>query len=234
MLNNIYQQSSQNIFVKQPQLAKNQNQRNARDEDSQSVLQDKGALTSARVASAQPGPVDKQSRAQALYSKTTRAQKRATTRVKLIHTTLWLHPLVRAEFERIAEREKLSVSSVGASACEEWVRYDIHRQQSAILETKMRQLIREENRALGNRIVFFLMRIAFASEQARILISNVLKWVLTLAGVDQKSYYTMVDDSSKMARRNIITKTPQLKSLLEEWEHSFIDPREEETYKANA
>jgi hypothetical protein len=168
-----------------------------------------------------------------LYSKTTRAQKRATTRVKLIHTTLWLHPLVRAEFERIAEREKLSVSSVGATACEEWVRYDIHRQQSAILETKMRQIIREENRALGNRIVFFLMRIAFASEQARILISNVLKWVLTLAGVDQKSYYTMVDDSNKMARRNIITKTPQLKSLLEEWENSFIDPREEETHKAN-
>jgi hypothetical protein len=84
-----------------------------------------------------------------------------------------------------------------------------------------------------NRIVFFLMRIAFASEQARILISNVLKWVLTLAGVDQKSYYTMVDDSNKMAKRNIITKTPQLKSLLEEWENSFIDPREEETHKAN-
>jgi hypothetical protein len=169
-----------------------------------------------------------------LYNKTSRAQKRATTRVKLIHTTLWLHPLVRAEFERIAKREKLSVSSVGATACEEWVRYDIHRQQSAILETKMRQLIREENRALGNRIVFFLMRIAFASEQARILISNVLKWVLTLAGVDQKSYYSMVDDSNKMAKRNIITKTPQLNSLLEEWEHSFIDPREEETHKANA
>ena len=44
----------------------------------------------------------------------------------------------------------------------------------------------------------------------------------------------MIDDSNKMAKRNIITKTPQLKSLLEEWEHSFIDPREEETHKANA
>jgi protein-disulfide isomerase-like protein with CxxC motif len=162
-----------------------------------------------------------------LYSKTTRVQNRFPTRVKLVHTTLWLHPLVRAELERIAERESLTLSQVGAAACEKYVRDTIERQQSAILETKMRQIIREENRALGNRIVFFLMKIAFPAEQARILTTNVLKWVCKLAGLDLKAYYKMVDEASSLARRNIIAKSPQIKDLMEKWEGMFTDERQE-------
>src|SRR2546430_5905553 len=192
------------------------------------VRQDKGFLTQALSASRQPAPLTKDSRAEDVYSKTPRSQNRFPTRVKLVHTTFWLHPLVRAELERIAGRESLTLSQVGATACEKYVRDTIERQQSAILETKMRQIIREENRALGNRIVFFLMRIAFACEQARILITNVLKFVLKLAGLDQKSYYTLVDESAKMAKRNIIRNTPQIKSLLEEYEDSFTEGKDGE------
>lgn len=193
------------------------------------VWQDKGFLTQALSASRQPAPLAEDSRAEDLYSKTPRSQNRFPTRVKLVHTTFWLHPLVRAELERIAGRESLTLSQVGATACEHYVRDTIERQQSAILETKMRQIIREENRALGNRIVFFLMRIAFACEQARILITNVLKVLFQMRGkFDEKSYYTLVDESAKMARRNILRNTPQIKSLLNEYESSFTDDRGEE------
>ena len=150
---------------------------------------------------------------------------RAGARGKLVHTTLWLDPVVRAEFERIAAREQLSISQVGAAACADWVRSDIHRQQGALAELKQRQMIREELQAFGGRIVFFLMRVAFSAEQARILITNVLKLVLKLTGHDQKSYYTLVDESAKLAKRNILRKTPQLKSLIEEWEASTADGR---------
>jgi hypothetical protein len=82
----------------------------------------------------------------------------------------------------------------------------------------LRQIIREELRAFGNRVVFFLMRIAFAAEQARILIANVLHHMLKREGVPQEHFHEMVDQSNKLARRNIIQKTPQLKTLLTEWE----------------
>jgi hypothetical protein len=159
-----------------------------------------------------------------LDSKTHRSQKRSPAREKLVPRTLHLRPLVLAEFERIAERENVSVSSVGATACEEWVRYNIHRQQASLLRTELQQIIREELQAFGHRIVFFLMRIAFSAEQARILITNVLKVILQTRGdFDQKAYFNLVDESAKTAKRNIIRNTPQMKSLLEEWETAFDD-----------
>jgi len=36
-------------------------------------------------------------------------------------------------------------------------------------------MFREELQAFGHRIVFFLLRIAFSAEQARILVTNSLK-----------------------------------------------------------
>jgi hypothetical protein len=89
-------------------------------------------------------------------------------------------------------------------------------------------MFREELQAFGNRIVFFLMKIAFPAEQARILTTNVLKWVCKLAGLDLKAYYKMVDEASRLARRNIIAKSPQIKDLMEKWEGMFADERQEE------
>jgi hypothetical protein len=155
--------------------------------ESTDVRQDKGFLTIALSASHQPGSLEKGSRAEDLYSKTTRVQKRSPARVKLIHTTIWLHPIIRAEFERIAKRENLSVSQVGATACEEWVRYNTHRQHESVLIPALRQVMREELTAFGNRIVYFLLKIAFPIEQANILITNVLKWVYKLVGLDLKN-----------------------------------------------
>lgn len=54
--------------------------------------------------------------------------------------------------------------------------------------------------------------------QGKLLITNVLKFVLKLAGLDQKTYVTLVDESAKLARRNILANTPQFKDLLAEWE----------------
>ena len=131
------------------------------------VRQDKGFLTKALPATGQPGPVARWSRANAAKTKRAHPAPRRSARGKLIHTTLWLDPVVRAEFERIAAREQLSISQVGAAACADWVRSDIHRQQGALAELTQRQMIREELQAFGGRIVFFLMRIAFSAEQTR-------------------------------------------------------------------
>jgi hypothetical protein len=155
-----------------------------------------------------------------------RANKKDAAKVKLVHTTLHLHPLVRAELERRAATEFLSVSRVGATLLETAIRQDIHSQYNSLLKPMLKQIIREELRAFGNRIVFFLMRIAFSAEQARILVTNVLHHTLKREGVPQERFHELVDQSNKLARRNIIQKTPQLKTLLKEWDGLY--PAEEQ------
>src|SRR5690349_1001866 len=67
------------------------------------VGQDKGFRVKALLASSQPGSVSKGSRAEDMHTKPPRSQNHYAPRPKLMHTTLWLHPLVRAELERIAK-----------------------------------------------------------------------------------------------------------------------------------
>jgi hypothetical protein len=157
-----------------------------------------------------------------------RPQTLSNARMKLVHTTFWLHPLVRAELERIAECERLTLSQVGATGLDAWVRHRLHDQHEALLYPVLRQLIRDELRAFGNRIVFFLMRIAFAAEQTRILVTNILDRMLKKDGVKPEIFNSLVDQSNKMAKRNIIKNSPELKSLIEEWEGSFSGEQQEE------
>jgi hypothetical protein len=222
MVNNIKPQSPGNVF--QHQSHPSNLKRPPR-----GVMQDKGAEKSGRAASEQPVPLENESGARLSGNKLFRVNKLDYTKAKLIHTTSHLHPLVRAELERRADITGLSLSRVMATGLEEWVQYDLHRQHETLMYPMFRQLIRDELKAFGNRIVFFLMRIAFSAEQARILITNVLHKVLKLAGVPDERFNSIVDESNKMARRNIITKTPQIKSLLKEWEAQ--EPKEQENEK---
>jgi hypothetical protein len=144
-----------------------------------------------------------------------------------VKVSLWVKPVVKAELKRLAGMHGLSLSKTGAAGLEEWVHQQIHAQHEALLYPIIRQIIREELRTFGNRLVFFLMRIAFAAEQSRILITNVLDRILRREGVPVQTFTNLVDQSNKMARRNIIHKTPQLQTLLDEWEGSFREGREE-------
>jgi hypothetical protein len=82
----------------------------------------------------------------------------------------------------------------------------------------VRQIIREELAVFGDRIVKWLMRIAFASEQGKLLAINILKFVLRLARLDEKTYLTLVNESGHQARRNVLADTPQFKDLVSDWE----------------
>jgi hypothetical protein len=218
MASNGVPQFSTNVFQSQASLQTNGKRAGA-------VRQDKGVLTNAPRGTKQPAPLRQASRPPPSDTKVVRANKNIPAKVKLVHTTLHLHPLVRAELERRAATEFLSVSRVGATLLETAIRQDIHSQYNSLLQPMLRQIIREELRAFGNRVVFFLMRIAFAAEQARILIANLLHHSFKRDGVPEEHFHEVVDQSNKLARRNIIQKTPQLKTLLKEWEGLY--PAEE-------
>jgi hypothetical protein len=189
------------------------------------VGQDNPTPPRERTGTPQPGSVTQDMRSQQMSSNPPRSQKRPTPKRRTAQLILWVNPLVKAEIQRSAEREGLSISKVGAALLEKAIREDIHSQYSALIQPIIEQTVRKELRSFGNRIVFFLMRIAFASEQARILITNVLD---RMNEVTQDSFTSIIDRSHKTARRNIIEKTPQIKTLLDEWEKSWKEEGREE------
>jgi hypothetical protein len=191
------------------------------------VVQEKGLLTQALKASKQPGAVANGLRPDAVDSNGIRSQSRSMPKVKLVHSTFWIDPRVRAEMERQADEMGISVSEVGAKACAAWVRYTIQQQQDDLFEPRLRHMMREEIQALGERLVFFEMRNAFSSEQTRILTTDLYKRQLQKEGVSQEKFYELMDKSDDMARKNITQKSPKFKGILAEWEAVYTAKRQE-------
>lgn len=188
---------------------------------SRGVRQDKGVLTNAASASLQPAPDTKSIRVQFSNNTVVRSHRVPGARRKPSRITLWgIDPAIMSELEHIASQEGLSLSQVGKTALGQWIHQRLHDKHEAMLYPVLRQLFRDELRHFGNRIIFFLMRIAFAAEQTRILVTNILSRFLKYLGVPDETFNNLVDQSNRMAKRNIIAGSPQIKSLMEEWQQS--------------
>jgi hypothetical protein len=191
------------------------------------VVQEKGSLTRALKASEQPGSVANGQSPQAVGSKSIRSQSRSATPVKLVHSTFWIDPRVRAEMVRQAEEMGISFSEVGARACAAWVKSTIQQQQDDLFEPRLRHLMRQEIQALGERLVFFEMRNAFASEQTRILTTDFYKRQLQKEGVTKEKFYELMDASDEMATKNITQRSPKFTGMLVQWEADYAKQRKE-------
>ena len=156
-----------------------------------------------------------------------RANKIDNTKVKLVHTTFHLHPLVRAELERIANEHSISLSNVGADALAEWVHLRLHKQHDTLLYPLVRKAVHEELTAFGNRIIKFLMQIAFSAEHARLLTINVLGNILQAQGAPIKKFRAIRADSAQKARENILSRPEFIKTLVIDWDKALSDPAEE-------
>ncbi len=189
------------------------------------VLPEKRSLTGALKASDQPAVVANGQRAVNLCSNCHRSQSRSLSPVKLIQTTSWLHPRVRAELAREATERKLSLSEVVSLACRDWVSYEIHRQQTTLFEAKQRHIIREEIQRLKDSLIPFEIKNAQASEQTRIVMANVYKRLLKADGVTPKRFYEILDQIDTMAENNIKQRSPKFSMLVTEREEPAM-PRQ--------
>src|SRR5258708_1900179 len=79
------------------------------------VWPDKPHPQPARVASPQPAALTKEMRAHQMSTHPPRTQNRSIATRKTVKVTLWVKPGVKAELERIAEMEGISVSATGAA-----------------------------------------------------------------------------------------------------------------------
>jgi hypothetical protein len=213
MLNTKVPQFHSDIYQDQP---KNQRRKTARAGDYAEVPQDKGHFQNAPSEAAEPAPFANGEGARALNTKAIRVQKTKTGRTKLIHSTVHYEPRVREGLEQIAEKKGLSFSEVCNASGRFFIDAEIEKQHAETLRDIVRQIIREELRAFGDRIFKSLSRIALSAEQGKLLTTNALKFVLRVAGVDQKTYVTLVNESGHQARRNVLSNTPHYKAFFEE------------------
>ena len=186
---------------------------------------DKPLSPPARTASPQPASLTTTPRAHKTESKSTRSQKQSTAKQKAVKVTVWVNPVVKAELQRIAEQERISISATGAAFLEKGIQEHVDLQYSALLEPIIKQAIRKGIRAYSNRLAFLLVRVAYASEQTRSLVTNIFH---RQPGITEELFTHILDSSSKTAKRNITARTPQLATIIAELEQVFQNEGEEE------
>lgn len=216
MVNTVHTQPSQNVFQRRSYGANGQQPQGG-------VWQDNHPPPRERAASHQPVTVEKDARTHHMETKTSRTQKRYSSKRKTVHLMLWVKPVVKAELERIAQQEGLSISATGAAFLEHAIQQDIHTQHGALLDTIIEKAIAKHMRSYSSRIAILLVRSLFASEQTRSLATNILG---RQPGVTQPVLEEILNGSSNAAKRNITRKTPQLESIIEELEQLFLNEGE--------
>src|SRR5436305_6166624 len=118
---------------------------------------------------------------------------RSPAKRQTIKLTTWVKPGVKAELQRIAQAEGLSLSRTGAGALEEWLARRSHIQHRGIFQPMIEQAIATQMRAYSSRIALLLVRSLFASEQTRALVANILG---RQPGVSQDVLDHILDGSS--------------------------------------
>jgi hypothetical protein len=179
------------------------------------VRQDKRGLTAARNSIKQPARTATPSARIELNNAFSRSQNHFNANAPRVQLPLHVKPIVKAEVQRMAEINGISPSAQGADLLEEILRQKLHIQQAATLETALERIL---NRIIGKRdarLAHLLVRIAFATEQGRILDTNILS---RMPGVTTTIRDKILDRSANAAKSKIKQSSPQLEDILKELE----------------
>src|SRR5438132_4270626 len=160
-------QFSQSVFQRQSHSPNGQQPRSG-------VRQVKPLPSRARIASTQPAPLKNMMRAHETQSNGARTHSRPTPKRKTVKLTVWVKPVVKAELQRVAESEGLSISATGAALLEQALQANVDMQYSSLLQPIIEQAIRKQMRSISTRLASLLVRVAFDSGQTRSLVTNIL------------------------------------------------------------
>ena len=176
-----------------------------------SVRQDNPAPLTASPATPQPASLPTHHRAPPVNRKIVRSQNRPIHRNSTVKITSWVKPVIQQEIERLAKAEGLSVSALSASLLEKALQQNLYLRYAALIDPIIDKAIRKHMRSYSNRIAVLLVRSLFASEQTRSIVTNILNHQ---PGVTQDVLTSILNASSRAAKRNITHVTPQLKELM--------------------
>jgi hypothetical protein len=176
------------------------------------VWQDKARNKSARIGTRQPAAVKTPMRAQTLNSKTTRSQNNPNPRRQTVHLDLWVKPIVKAELQRLAEQEGLSMSATGAALLEAAIRQKLHLQQGVLLQPIIKTAIQQQMGSISNRLAWLLVRVAFDTGQTRSLVTNILG---RQQGMTEETLKNILAMSQRTAKGNITRRSLEMRELID-------------------
>jgi hypothetical protein len=187
--------------------------------------QDKARILSARPATPQPAAVSRARRASRLHQKRTRTTNGNTHHKTRVHLDLWVNPIVKAELQRIAEQEGLSMSNAGAAFLERALQHNSDMQYHALLEPVVKSTIRTHLAGGFNRLAWLLVRIAFAVEQDRVIDTNILA---RQSEMTKEELNSILVKSQRVAKGNIARTSPEMRELIDAVEQFlYADPAKE-------
>ena len=192
------------------------------------VRQDKVALTRDRKGTKQPASVQHGIRSEQSGTSLSRSQTHPARNRAKVPFTLHVDPIIKAEVKRQAEINGLSASAEASALLEEMLRQKLHLQQAATLETTLEKML---NRIIGKRdarLAHLLVRIAFATEQGRILDTNILS---RMPGVTPALRDQLLDRSAQAAKSKITHSSPQLEDILKELEEMLAQQEGREEHR---
>jgi hypothetical protein len=177
------------------------------------VRQDKRADTTARMSTAQAARSAIPSRAQPLDTKIPRIQNPTVDRRRTVQLTLWISPIEKAEIERRARRENLSVSAVGAALLRKGLQTDLDLHYGALLEPVFANMLDRRMAARDNRLALLLVRNYLVGEQTRGLVTNLLG---RHPDIKAEILNDILDHSFQEAKKKLIRRSPELEELIKE------------------
>jgi hypothetical protein len=150
-----------------------------------------------------------------LNTNVSRSRTRPEQQKRTVKVTLWVKPVVKAELERKAAQEDLSVSAAGGALLEQALQHHIDMHYNALLQPVIEQAIHKRMRGISNRLAWLLVRVAYDAGQTRNLVTNLLN---RQAGMTPSMLKAILEQSGKSARWSITRKSPELLALMEELE----------------
>src|SRR6266704_180240 len=142
---------------------------------------------------------------------------RSPAKRQTVHYTTHVKPSVKAELQRMAKAEGLTLSRTGAAALEAWLARRSHIQHRGIFQPMIEHAIAKEMRAYSSRIAMLLVRSLFTSEQTRANAYNILR---KQPGLTNEKVDDIMDGSKNTAKRNIGQVSPELAPIIpviEQW-----------------
>jgi hypothetical protein len=209
-------------ITKNPQIQSEiyQNQENQRkNKDARGdVRQDKRRSAAPRFASAQADAETKITRAVDTHTKTPRSQNSQVDEKRTAKLTIWVEPRVKEGYQRKADREEVSLSSVCAEALKISLQHDADIHYSATLKPLIEATIDRRMIARDNRMASLLVRACIAIEQTRGVAVNILgrQPAKTASALKPDVLNDILDRSLEDAKKKITNRSPELKELIKE------------------
>jgi hypothetical protein len=178
-------------------------------------VQDKDRISSDLSGTPQPASVNHVDRSPGTNPNGTRTPSPLVHKSRTEHLNVWVNPLVKSHFQRLAEREGLSLSATIAAFLERSAQTDIDLEYSALLEPIIKSAIRKELQGINSRQVWLLTRNVFATEHTRNLVTNILGIICRQQKMTEENLKNIIAMSKQTAKGNLTRRNPELEELIE-------------------